>query len=199
MRLQLAVSSYSFNRFGEGPESKDRPSFAAMIDRCAELDLDGIELLGVQFDSTAPEELRALKQRAARNGVAIVAVSAHHNFVQPDPAERARQIDVVAKWVDVARELGAPFVRAFGGRWQTRRNFAEFMAASGVEPPRGLLRGRRLRMDRRGVQDCQLLRRPPGRHPRPGEPLGLHRDGGRGAADSSRGRFALAEGRPRHR
>lgn len=107
-----------------------------MIDRCAELGIDGIELLGVHFDSTAPTDLHALKQYAARNGVAIVAVSAHHNFVNPDPGERLRQIDVVAKWVDVARELGAPYVRAFGGRWQTTPNFAAFMAAGGEEPPR---------------------------------------------------------------
>jgi sugar phosphate isomerase/epimerase len=37
--------------------------------------------------------------------------------------------------VDVAYELGAPAVRAFGGRWATRPNFSEFMAARGEEPP----------------------------------------------------------------
>jgi hypothetical protein len=31
--LNLAVSSYSFNRFGQGPEGTDRPTFEAMIER----------------------------------------------------------------------------------------------------------------------------------------------------------------------
>lgn len=136
MGFQLAVSSYSFHRFGQGSEGAARPSFEQMIDRCADMGVDGIELLGVHFDSTAPADLYALKQYAARNGVEIVAVSAHHNFVNPDPAERVRHIDIVAKWVDVARELGAPYVRAFGGRWQTTPNFAAFMAANGEEAPR---------------------------------------------------------------
>lgn len=135
MTYQLAISSYSFHRFGEGPEGTERPTFQKMIDRCADLGLDGIELLGVHFPSTDPDELHAIKQHAARNGVAIVAVSAHHNFVKSDSAERARQVDVVAKWVDVASTLGAPFVRVFGGRWQTRPRFAEFMATGGAEPP----------------------------------------------------------------
>ncbi|HEX5414559.1 MAG TPA: sugar phosphate isomerase/epimerase family protein [Chloroflexota bacterium] len=135
MALKLAISSYSFHRFGEGKEGQERPTFQAMIERCAELGLDGIELLGVHFKSTEAEELRALKQHAGQHGIAIVSVSAHHNFVNPDPQKRLQQIDIIAKWVDVAGALGAPFVRAFGGRWATRPRFADFMAADGVEPP----------------------------------------------------------------
>lgn len=133
--MKLAISSYSFHRFGSGPEGKTRPSFASMIETCASLGIDGIELLGVHFDSTERSDLHALKQLAFQNGVHIAAVSAHHNFVTPDAEKRREQIDVLCRWVDVAHELGAPAVRAFGGRWATRRNFDEFMAASGEEPP----------------------------------------------------------------
>ncbi len=31
--MKLAVSSYSFNRFGQGPEGTDKPTFEALIDR----------------------------------------------------------------------------------------------------------------------------------------------------------------------
>ena len=133
--MKLAISSYSFHRFGSGPEGKEKPSFATMIETCANLGIDGIELLGVHFDSTTPEDLHALKQLAIRNGVQIVAVSAHHNFVTPDSDKRRQQIDILCRWVDVAHELGAPIVRAFGGRWATRPKFDEFMAANGEEPP----------------------------------------------------------------
>jgi L-ribulose-5-phosphate 3-epimerase len=133
--MKLAISSYSFHRFGRGPEGSARPSFAAMIEACARWGVDGIELLGLHFESTAREELHALKQLALRHGVALVAVSAHHNFVNPDPEKRRQEIDQLCRWVDVAYEIGAPGVRAFGGRWATRPDFSEFMAAEGIEPP----------------------------------------------------------------
>jgi sugar phosphate isomerase/epimerase len=132
--VKLAISSYSFNRFGAGPEGTDKPGFASMIETCAKLGIDGIELLGVHFDSTDHAELYALKREALRQGVQILAVSAHHNFVNPETDERLKQIDILCHWIDVAYELGAPAVRAFGGRWGTR-TFDELMAASGEEPP----------------------------------------------------------------
>jgi len=133
--MQLAISSYSFHRFGRGPEGDVRPSFPEMIEACARFGVDGIELLGLHFADTERKTLAALKQCALRNGVALVAVSAHHNFVQPDPEKRRQEIDKLCRWVDVAHELGAPAVRAFGGRWATRPDFGEFMAAGGIEPP----------------------------------------------------------------
>ncbi|MBW3623981.1 MAG: sugar phosphate isomerase/epimerase [Armatimonadetes bacterium] len=106
-----------------------------MVDACARLGIDGLELLGVHFKSAEPGFLHALKQHAFRRGVALIAVSAHHNFVTPDPGKRREEIDKVCRWVDVAHEIGAPAVRVFGGRWATRPNFAEFMSARGEEPP----------------------------------------------------------------
>ena len=133
--MKLAISSYSFHRFGQGPEGDAKPSFLEMLRRCADLGLDGIELLGVHFDRAEREDLYALKQTAFAHGVAPVSVSAHHNFVTPDPTKRQAEIDKLCRWIDAAHELGAPAVRAFGGRWATRPVFAEFMAAEGVEPP----------------------------------------------------------------
>jgi L-ribulose-5-phosphate 3-epimerase len=133
--MKLAVSSYSFHRFGHGPEENVPPDFSALIDACARMGIDGLELLGVHFPSREPSFLYPLKQRAFRNGVALVAVSAHHNFVTPGREKRQGEIEKLCSWVDVAYELGAPAVRAFGGRWATRPKFAEFMAARGEEPP----------------------------------------------------------------
>src|SRR5450756_621071 len=99
MSIKLATSSYSFHRFGEGPEGDDKPTIRTMIERCAELGLDGIELLGVHMEDTSPEELCALRGCAARNVVALVAIAAHHNFVNPDPEKRRQSLDVVAKWI----------------------------------------------------------------------------------------------------
>ena len=135
MGIKLATSTYSFHRLGMGPEGGEPPPLERMIERCADLGLDGIEILGRHIAGTAPPDLHAIKSLAARHGVAIVAVSAHHNFVTPDPGRRLEQIDILAGWIDVAHQLGAPFVRAFGGRWGTAQSFAAFMAAGGEESP----------------------------------------------------------------
>jgi L-ribulose-5-phosphate 3-epimerase len=133
--MKLAISSYSFHRLGKGPEEDRLPDFEALVRACRKWGIDGLELLGVHFGSTEGEYLNRLRQEAFQNGIALAAVSAHHNFVQPDPDERRRHIDILCGWVDVAHALGAPAVRAFGGRWGTRRDFSEFMAARGEEPP----------------------------------------------------------------
>lgn len=135
MKPKLAVSSYSFHRFGWGPEGDNKPSLEQMIDKCSELGLDGIELLGVHFEKSEPAYLHTLKQYAFMRGVDIVAISAHHNFVHPDYSIRVEELNKLVRWIDVAYELGVPTVRAFGGRWNTIKSFEDFMAASGDEPP----------------------------------------------------------------
>jgi L-ribulose-5-phosphate 3-epimerase len=133
--VQLAISSYSFHRLGGGPEaSRPVPDLGDVIDRAAALGCTGVELLGVHFPSTDRDYLNGLKRRALRAGVQLVAVSAHHNFVTPDAARRAQQVEVVARWIEVAAALGAPVVRVFGGRWQTAPSFAAYMADRGQEP-----------------------------------------------------------------
>jgi sugar phosphate isomerase/epimerase len=94
--IKLATSTYSFHRLGMGPEGGEPPPLERMIERCADLGLDGIEILGRHIGGTAPSDLHAIKSLAARHGVAIVAVSAHHNFVTPDPDRRLGQIDILA-------------------------------------------------------------------------------------------------------
>jgi sugar phosphate isomerase/epimerase len=138
MRNNLSISTYSYHRFGAGVEGADLPTMEAMVDRTADLGLQGLEIIGnhlEKLEQDSPEALYRLKQYMAARGVAPVSVSAHHNFVQPDPAERQAHVDRLTKWVDAAHDLGAPFVRAFGGRWGTVTSFADFMAAKGEEPP----------------------------------------------------------------
>ena len=99
---QTAHGGWAF-QFDRGPEGDAKPHFPDLFDACARLGVDGIELLGVQFPDTTPAALYPLKQQALQRGVAIVAVSAHHNFVQPDAGKRREEIDKLCRWVDVAR------------------------------------------------------------------------------------------------
>src|SRR4051794_33514961 len=94
--LSLAVSTYSFHRFGSGPEGDQLPTLEEMIDRCADLGIDGLEIIGnhlTKMDRTSPDELARLRQYLALRGVAPVSVSAHHNPVQADPLARQAELD----------------------------------------------------------------------------------------------------------
>jgi sugar phosphate isomerase/epimerase len=141
--MRLAISTYSFHRFQAGPEAaRGQPPVEEMIRQAAAYGCGGIELLGVHLgiggrQDTAPDRaaLLPLKRIALAHAVDLVAVSANHNPVQPDPAARARQVAIVRRCIEAAAVLGAPAVRVFGGRWGTIRDFAAYMAAQGQEPP----------------------------------------------------------------
>ncbi|MBA2776234.1 MAG: sugar phosphate isomerase/epimerase [Chloroflexia bacterium] len=137
MSVKIAISSYSFHRFGGGPEGNDAPSIEQMIDRCVELGVDGIELLWEHLtlnDKATPDALHELHQYAAIRGITPVTVAASHNPVQTTPEARAAELDKLNRTVDAASALGAPFVRAHGGRWHTIPNFKEMWDNRGEEP-----------------------------------------------------------------
>lgn len=134
--MELGISSYSFHRLGKGPEGHGAiPPVEAMIDRTAALGLTGFEVLGVHMPSTERDYLNGLKRHALHAGVHFLSVSAHHDFVKPDPESRREQVRIVDRWIEVAAMMGAPVVRVFGGRWRTIPDFSEYMARRGHEPP----------------------------------------------------------------
>ncbi len=137
MGIKIAISSYSFHRFGGGPEGNDSPTIEQMIDRCADMGVDGIELLWEHLtlhDKNTPQALHGLHQYAALRGITPVTVAASHNPVQTTPEGRAAELDKLKAGVDAAAALGAPFVRALGGRWHTISDFMEMWDNRGEEP-----------------------------------------------------------------
>lgn len=138
MSIKIAISSYSFHRFGGGPEGSDVPTLESMIDRCVVHGADGIELLWehlVLNDATSPEALARLHQYAAMRGVTPVTVAASHNPVQVTPEARAVELGKLKAAIDAAAALGAPFVRTLGGRWNTAASFQDLWDNDGEEPP----------------------------------------------------------------
>lgn len=138
MPQKFAISSYSFHRFGGGPEGKDAPTIEQMIDRCADYGVDGIELLWEHLvinNKTSAEALHELHQYAAVRGITPVTLAASHNPVQITAESRAVELDKLKTAIDAAAALGAPFVRALGGRWNTAASFQELWDNLGEEPP----------------------------------------------------------------
>lgn len=76
-----------------------------------------VELWSQHFESTSPAYLRDLKREVERAGSRVVNVQVDqpYNLASDDEHERRASIALVNEWVDVARALGAPSIRANTG------------------------------------------------------------------------------------
>jgi sugar phosphate isomerase/epimerase len=137
-RIKLGISTYSYWHFSE----KKTP-IETVIDKAAELGVEGIDVLHRQmelpekapFDAAGRAYCRKLKRHAFRNGMDIMALSTHQNFVSPDAAVRGAAVAHTNKCLEIADSLGASCIRVNAGRWNTVQDFDEFMRRRGLEPP----------------------------------------------------------------
>jgi sugar phosphate isomerase/epimerase len=136
-RLKLGVCTYSYWHFRD-----PKVSIETVIEKAADLGIEGVDVLHRQMDIPEKEPLtaehrsylRKLKRHAFRNGIELVCLSIHQNFVQADPAERQSHIDHTHKCLEIAYELGIPCIRLNSGRWNTIKDFDDLMKARGIEP-----------------------------------------------------------------
>ena len=136
-RIKLGIASYSYWHFRD-----PRVSIETVIDKAAEIGVQGIDILHRQMDIPEKEPLTAghrsylqkLKRHAFLNGIGMACLSIHQNFVQPEAAERQRQVEHTHKCLEIAYELGVPCIRLNSGRWNTIKDFDDLMKARGVEP-----------------------------------------------------------------
>lgn len=136
-RLKLGIASYSYWHFRTA-----KVPIETVIEKSADLGVEGVDVLHRQMDigekdpldAAGRSYLRKLKRHAFRNGVSLVCLSIHQNFVSPDPAVRQQQVEHTHKCLEIAAELGAPCVRLNSGRWNTIKSFDDLMKARGIEP-----------------------------------------------------------------
>jgi L-ribulose-5-phosphate 3-epimerase len=128
-RIKLGISSYSYWHFRD-----PKVSIESVIDRSADLGVEGVDILHRQMDSEDIPYLQKLKRHAFINGIDLIALSIHQDFVDPDPAFRAQQIKHTIKCIHQAHEMGIPCIRLNSGRWNTIASFDDLMAARGQEP-----------------------------------------------------------------
>lgn len=136
-RIRLGVSSYSYWHFKTA-----RVPIETVIDKAAALGVEGVDILHRQMDIGEKEPLTAehrgylarLKKHAFRQGIDLIALSIHQDFVDPDPAVRRQQVEHTLKCIEIAYALGVPCIRLNSGRWNTIQSFDDLMKARGVEP-----------------------------------------------------------------
>ncbi len=127
--FKLAISTYSYWHF-----KTPKVPIEKVIDEAALLSVEGVDILHRQMESEDNAYLQKLKRHAFRNGVDLVSLSIHQDFVSPDASERQKDIDHTIKCIELAYKMGIPCIRLNSGRWGTIKSFDDLMAARGVEP-----------------------------------------------------------------
>lgn len=111
--MKTSSSSWSYHRTMD--KGLDLMGF---VQHCADLELDGVELLGRHFQSTQKDYLISLKKACTDRYLTIAMVSAGGHLTVDDDAKRAEEVDDIRKWTEVAAFMGAPLVRFFCGSGQ---------------------------------------------------------------------------------
>ena len=130
MSIQLGISSYSYWHFKE-----PKVAIEHVIDEAARLEVSGVEILHRQMDSEDNSYLQGLKRRAFLNGLDLICLSIHQDFVHPEPELRKQHVDHTLRCIELAYKLGIPCIRLNSGRWKTIASFDDLMDARGDEPP----------------------------------------------------------------
>lgn len=127
---RIACSTYSFWRF----RADSKLTMSKCIDQCAEMGFDGVELLEIQMEKKTDSYLNQLKRQALTNGLDLVGLSTHQDFVDPDKEKRQKNVERTNASIELAYKLGIPTIRVNTGSWNTSKNFDELMANKGIEP-----------------------------------------------------------------
>ena len=136
-RIKLGIATYSYWHFRTA-----RVPIETVIDKSAELGVEGVDILHRQMDIPEREPLTAahrgylqkLKRHAFTNGIDLICLSIHQDFVDPDPEYRKKQVEHTHKCIEIAGALGVPCIRLNSGRWNTIQSFDDLMKARGEEP-----------------------------------------------------------------
>lgn len=128
-RPKLAVATYSYWHFRE-----QKVSVESVIGKAAALGASGVDILHRQMDGEEAGYLQKLKRTAFLNGVDLVCLSIHQDFVDPSAEERQKNVDHTIRCIELASAMGIPSIRLNSGRWNTIRSFDRLMEERGIEP-----------------------------------------------------------------
>ncbi|MBO3798001.1 MAG: sugar phosphate isomerase/epimerase family protein [Thermoproteota archaeon] len=109
--IKIGCAAYSYREY-----LKDgRMSYEDFIEEAYKIGLDGVEMTLYWLPSRESGYFKKLKRIALSRGLPISCAGISTNFCNPDPLERERIIKAVEEGAIIARELGAPALRIFGG------------------------------------------------------------------------------------
>src|SRR5437870_293302 len=134
--IKLGISTYSYWHF-----RPPKVSIETVIEKSAKIGVSGVDILHRQMDIEEKAPFNAdgraycnkLKRRAFTNGIDLICLSTHQNFVSPKPEVISENVEHTKKCIQIAYQLGIPCIRINTGRWNTV-DFDTLMAHRGMEP-----------------------------------------------------------------
>jgi sugar phosphate isomerase/epimerase len=108
--MRVGISMWSFHRTAKRGEL----SVANFIRVANDLGVKDIELLNVFWRET-DDEIRAASDLMREFGLSVSAYDVGNDFAQADRSDFRRSLSEVERGVEVAKAIGAPYVRVFGG------------------------------------------------------------------------------------
>ncbi|KAA6338539.1 hypothetical protein EZS27_013452, partial [termite gut metagenome] len=119
----VSLNAYSFNtelsNYVNSERSGDRMTIFDLIDFCSIHNIPAVDLTGyyfVGYPSVPKDEyIYEIKKYAHLSGVEVSGTGIRNNFANPDASARAKDVQHVKDWIDVASKLGAPVIRVFAG------------------------------------------------------------------------------------
>lgn len=112
--LKVGCCAYSYRDYllGEPP----RMTLESFLERCAELECDGVELTAYYFPRPLTAAfLRHIARRCFLLGLDVAGTAVGNTFTHPPGPARDAQLTLVRHWVDLSCDLGAPCLRVFAG------------------------------------------------------------------------------------
>ncbi|MCF7707504.1 MAG: sugar phosphate isomerase/epimerase [Verrucomicrobia bacterium] len=128
-RVNFALATYSYWHF-----RPPRTPVSTVIEKAARLGFGGVDILHRQMDSEEKSYMNKLKRTALVNGIDLVCLSIHQDFVYPSAEDRQRNIEHTIKCIELAYQMGIPCIRLNSGRWKTVDTFDRLMELRGEEP-----------------------------------------------------------------
>ena len=98
--IKLGISTYSYWHF-----RVPKTPVESVIEAAARLDVAGVEILHRQMDSEENDYVQKLKRLAFVNGLDLICLSIHQNFVSPDMETRRAQIAHTIRCIEQAYPL----------------------------------------------------------------------------------------------
>jgi sugar phosphate isomerase/epimerase len=114
-RLKTSLNAFSFNDMLLG----GKMDVFELIAYCAETGFDAVDITGYYLEGypVVPDDeyLYKVKRAAFSAGIEISGTGVRNDFTVADKEKRAKEVQLVKDWVDVAQKIGAPVIRVFAG------------------------------------------------------------------------------------
>jgi len=130
--LKTSLNAYSFSKPLNDTAKMRGSGGMSLLDLlayCAEQNFDAVDPTGYFFPGypkpPADSFLNDFKRRAFELGLDLSGTGVRNDLATPDAAARAKDVQHIKEWVEVAARMGAPVLRVFSGKrpadvkWET--------------------------------------------------------------------------------